>query len=96
MVIKLIQPKMAMRPVDTALKTRMAPSLGLFERERTVYREVFRFRTSCAESPKPGGRLSPISCSLFYQKFGKFTGALCRSASCGRTGRLAEWMSRLL
>lgn len=42
MVIKLIQPKMAMRPVDTALKTRMAPSPGLFERERTVYREVFR------------------------------------------------------
>lgn len=29
MIIKLIQPKMAMRPMDTALKTRMAPSLGL-------------------------------------------------------------------
>ena len=94
MVIKLIQPKMAMRPVDTALKTRMAPSLGLFERERTVYREVFRFRTSCAESPKPG--VPYLLFNLFYQKFGKFTGALCRSASCGRTGRLAEWMSRLL
>lgn len=29
MIIKLIQPKMAMRPMDTTLKTRMAPSLGL-------------------------------------------------------------------
>lgn len=29
MIIKLIQPKMMMRPMDTKLKTRMAPSLGL-------------------------------------------------------------------
>ena len=29
MIIKLIQPKMQMRPMDTGLKTRMAPSLGL-------------------------------------------------------------------
>ena len=29
MIIKLIQPKMVMRPMDTKLKTRMSPSLGL-------------------------------------------------------------------
>lgn len=29
MIIKLIQPKMIMRPMDTELKTRMSPSLGL-------------------------------------------------------------------
>lgn len=29
MIIKLIQPKMNKRPMDTDLKTRMAPSLGL-------------------------------------------------------------------
>ena len=29
MIIKLIQPKMIMRPMDTQLKTRMTPSLGL-------------------------------------------------------------------
>lgn len=29
MIIKLIQPHMQMRPMDTKLKTRMAPSLGL-------------------------------------------------------------------
>lgn len=42
MIIKLIQPKMIMRPMDTKLKTRMAPSLGLltianiFDNEHTV------------------------------------------------------------
>lgn len=42
MVIKLIQPKMVMRPMDTRLKTRMAPALGLLtiagmlEKEHTV------------------------------------------------------------
>lgn len=42
MIIKLIQPRMQMRPMDTGLKTRMAPSLGLltianlFEKEHTV------------------------------------------------------------
>jgi len=30
MKILLIQPKMSMRPMDTILKTRMAPSLGLY------------------------------------------------------------------
>lgn len=29
MIIKLIQPKMIMRPMDTKLKTRMSPSLAL-------------------------------------------------------------------
>ena len=29
MIIKLIQPKMNKRPMDTNLKTRMSPSLGL-------------------------------------------------------------------
>ena len=29
MRIKLIQPKMSLRPMDTVLKSRMAPSLGL-------------------------------------------------------------------
>lgn len=29
MKVILIQPKMRMRPMDTTLKTRMAPSLGL-------------------------------------------------------------------
>lgn len=42
MIIKLIQPRMQMRPMDTKLKTRMAPSLGLltvaglFEKEHRV------------------------------------------------------------
>ena len=42
MIIKLIQPRMQMRPMDTNLKTRMAPSLGLltianmFEKEHKV------------------------------------------------------------
>lgn len=42
MIIKLIQPRMQMRPMDTELKNRMAPSLGLltiagmFEKEHTV------------------------------------------------------------
>jgi len=42
MIIKLIQPKMIMRPMDTQLKTRMTPSLGLltianiFHEEHTV------------------------------------------------------------
>ena len=42
MIIKLIQPKMIMRPMDTKLKTRMSPSLGLltianiFDEEHTV------------------------------------------------------------
>lgn len=42
MIIKLIQPKMIMRPMDTKLKTRMSPSLGLltianiFDHEHTV------------------------------------------------------------
>ena len=42
MIIKLIQPKMQMRPMDTTLKTRMSPSLGLLtianilEKEHTV------------------------------------------------------------
>lgn len=42
MIIKLIQPKMVMRPMDTQLKTRMAPSLALltianiFNKEHTV------------------------------------------------------------
>ncbi len=42
MIIKLIQPKMNKRPMDTDLKTRMSPSLGLltiaklFEKEHTV------------------------------------------------------------
>ena len=42
MIIKLIQPKMIMRPMDTQLKTRMTPSLGLltianiFHKEHTV------------------------------------------------------------
>ena len=42
MIIKLIQPKMIMRPMDTRLKTKMAPSLGLltianmFHKEHTV------------------------------------------------------------
>lgn len=42
MIIKLIQPKMRMRPMDTGLKTRMAPSLALltianmFHQEHTV------------------------------------------------------------
>ena len=42
MIIKLIQPKMIMRPMDTQLKTRMSPSLGLltianiFHNEHTV------------------------------------------------------------
>lgn len=42
MIIKLIQPKMRMRPMDTGLKTRMAPSLALltianlFHPEHTV------------------------------------------------------------
>jgi len=42
MIIKLIQPKMVMRPMDTRLKTRMSPSLALltianmFHREHTV------------------------------------------------------------
>ncbi|MBP3888318.1 MAG: radical SAM protein [Cellulosilyticum sp.] len=42
MIIKLIQPKMNKRPMDTDLKTRMAPSLGiltiakLFEKEHSV------------------------------------------------------------
>ena len=29
MIIKLIQPKMRKRPMDTGLKTQMSPSLGL-------------------------------------------------------------------
>lgn len=29
MIIKLIQPKMLLRPMDTAMKTRMVPSLAL-------------------------------------------------------------------
>ncbi len=42
MIIKLIQPRMQMRPMDTELKNRMAPSLGLltiagmFEKEHRV------------------------------------------------------------
>ena len=42
MIIKLIQPKMMMRPMDTRLKTRMSPSLALltlaniFHKEHTV------------------------------------------------------------
>lgn len=42
MIIKLIQPKMVMRPMDTQLKTKMAPSLALltianiFNKEHTV------------------------------------------------------------
>ncbi len=42
MIIKLIQPKMIMRPMDTKLKTRMSPSLGLltianiFDEQHTV------------------------------------------------------------
>ncbi len=30
MYVKLIQPKMKMRPMDTELKTRMSPPLGLY------------------------------------------------------------------
>ena len=29
MIVKLIQPKMCKRPMDTGLKTQMSPSLGL-------------------------------------------------------------------
>ncbi len=42
MIIKLIQPKIVMRPMDTQLKTKMAPSLALltianiFNKEHTV------------------------------------------------------------
>lgn len=42
MIIKLIQPKMMMRPMDTKLKARMSPSLGLLtianmlDKEHTV------------------------------------------------------------
>lgn len=42
MIIKLIQPRMQMRPMDTELKNRMASSLGLltiahmFEKEHRV------------------------------------------------------------
>ena len=45
MIIKLIQPKMQMRPMDTGLKIRMAPSLGLLtiatllEQEHTIVLE---------------------------------------------------------
>lgn len=39
MIIKLIQPKMQMRPMDTRLKTRMAPSLGLLTIAQLLYRE---------------------------------------------------------
>lgn len=39
MIIKLIQPKMQMRPMDTGLKTRMAPSLGLLTIAQLLYRE---------------------------------------------------------
>lgn len=30
MYVKLIQPKMDMRPMDTEIKTRMSPPLGLY------------------------------------------------------------------
>ena len=36
MKITLIQPRMQMRPMDTKLKTRMAPSLGLLTVAQTV------------------------------------------------------------
>lgn len=39
MIIKLIQPKMKMRPMDTKLKTRMSPPLGLLTIANMFYRE---------------------------------------------------------
>lgn len=39
MIIKLIQPKMMMRPMDTRLKTRMAPSLALLTIANIFYGE---------------------------------------------------------
>ena len=39
MVIKLIQPAMDMRPMDTKLKTRMSPPLGLLTIANLFYRE---------------------------------------------------------
>lgn len=36
MKILLIQPRMRMRPMDTELKTRMSPSLGLLTVAHTV------------------------------------------------------------
>lgn len=39
MIIKLIQPKMALRPMDTKLKARMAPALGLLTIANMFYNE---------------------------------------------------------
>ncbi len=39
MIIKLIQPEMKMRPMDTKLKTRMSPPLGLLTIANMFYRE---------------------------------------------------------
>lgn len=39
MIIKLIQPKMIMRPMDTRLKTRMSPSLALLTIANIAYKE---------------------------------------------------------
>ena len=39
MIIKLIQPEMKMRPMDTKLKTRMSPPLGLLTIAKMFYRE---------------------------------------------------------
>lgn len=39
MIVKLIQPKMQMRPMDTKLKTRMSPSLGLLTIANILYPE---------------------------------------------------------
>ena len=39
MIIKLIQPKMIMRPMDTRLKTRMAPSLALLTIANMIHKE---------------------------------------------------------
>ena len=39
MIIKLIQPKMMMRPMDTQLKTKMAPSLGLLTIANMLHKE---------------------------------------------------------
>ena len=59
MLIKLIQPRMTMRPMDSIIKPRMAPSLGLLTLAALMI-SVFVLPTLYVWWASPSDKLPPI------------------------------------
>ena len=96
MIIKLIQPRMTLRPMDTKLKPRMAPSLGMSPQELGkgylwMCKRFYSFRIILRRMPKNKRQRTAFTLFNFlYRKFGRFGCRIASLFSFGALGKLAR------